>query len=390
MQQIDSEVFCIIRAQIRVLEPVTVVTPFQDATMGPFHTFGLSILTIEDKDGNVGEAPVFNTYINILERCLFPILFHHNGQPYERLYHLLYWSIRNEGFRGQAAALLGQLDMALHDLAARRSGQPLYKYLNGGRNWARMYGSGGGTNYSLQELETEMRRLLDAGASCVKIKVGGNFGTKMAEDVERVKFVRALIGNKIQLAVDANQIWTLAQALEFMDKVSGQDIAWLEEPIHSAAYAEIEKLCKRSAVKIAYGESERTAKMFPALVNAGVTHLQPVPTQLGGIQEWQEVRDLALKNNLDFSSGGYSLYTVSLLTTAPDDWPVEYLYSIMHGLEQYFMLHPQWKNGRFILPDIEGLPIRIDWDYWQRNNRILRQHTWTKENVARYEPAVNM
>lgn len=390
MYQIDNEVFCIIRAQIRVLEPVTVVTPFQDATMGPFNTFGLSILTIEDKDGNIGEAPVFNTYINILEKCLFPILFHYGDQPYKKWYPLLYWSIRNEGFRGQAAALLGQLDMALYDLAARRSGQPLYRYLNASRNWTRVYGSGGGTNYSLKELETEMGRFLDAGVNCVKMKVGGNFGTRMQEDIERVGFVRGLIGKDVQLAVDANQIWTLAQARDFIDKVAGFDIAWLEEPVHSAAYAEIEKLCKRSAIKIAYGESERTAKMFPALVNAGVAHLQPVPTQLTGVQEWMEVRDLALKYDLDFSSGGYSLYTASLLTTAPDEWPVEYLYSLMVGLEQYFMVCPQWKNGRFTLPDIEGLPIRIDWDYWQRNNRILMHRSWTKEDVARYEPAVNM
>lgn len=390
MYQIDNEMFRILRAQIRVLEPVPTVTPFQDATMGPFNVFGLSILTIEDEDGNTGEAPVFNTYINILEKCFFPILFHSGNLPYKQLYTLLYWSIRNEGFRGQAAALLGQLDMALHDLAARRTGQPLYRYLNATRNWVRMYGSGGGTNYSLQELETEIGRFLDAGADCIKIKIGRNFGTRMAEDIERIRFVRQLIGNDTRLAVDANQIWTSAQTLDFVDKVAGLDIAWLEEPIHSAAYAEIEKLCKRSPIKIAYGESERTAKMFPALVNAGVTHLQPVPTQLGGIQEWQEVRDLAQKHQLDFSSGGYSLYTASLLTTAPETWPVEYLYSIMYGLEQYFMVHPQWKDGRFILPDIEGLPLRIDWDYWKQKHKIIMHRTWRKDDVKKYEPAVNM
>ncbi|MCF3108213.1 mandelate racemase/muconate lactonizing enzyme family protein [Niabella sp. CC-SYL272] len=390
MYQIDNEVFRITRAQIRVLEPVPTVTPFQDATMGPFNHFGLSILTLEAEDGHIGEAPVFNTYMNILEKCLFPILFHSGNLPYKKLYTLLYWSIRNEGFRGQAAALLGQVDMALHDLAARRNRMPLYRYLNGNRNWVRMYGSGGGTNYSLKELETEISRFLEMGADCIKIKIGSNFGTGMTEDIERVRFVRQLIGSHVQLAVDANQIWTLDQALDFVNKIASLDIAWLEEPIHSAAYAEIEQLCKRSSIKIAYGESERTAKMFPALVNAGVAHLQPVPTQLGGIQEWQEVRDLAQKHQLDFSSGGYSLYTAALLTTAPEEWPVEYLYAIMYSLEQYFMVRPQWENGRFILPDIEGLPLRIDWDYWKQKQKIIVHRTWTKEDVKKYEPAVNM
>lgn len=390
MHQIDLETFYIQRVQLRVLEPVPTVTPFQDATMGPFNKFGLSILTIEDEDGNIGEAPIFNTYINILEKCLFPILFYNDGLPYKELFKLLYWSIRNEGFRGQAAALLGQLDLALYDLAARRKGLPMYKFLNADRNWARMYGSGGGTNYSFKELEVEIGKFLDAGADCVKMKIGRNFGTDMVKDVERIKFVRSLIGNQVALAVDANQIWTLSQSIEFLNKVSALDIAWLEEPIHSAAYADIEELCKQSSTKIAYGESERSGKMFPALVNAGVKHLQPVPTHLGGIQEWKEVRDLAVKQGIDFSSGGYSLYTASFLATAPENCPVEYLYSIMFGLEEYFMVKPDWKNGKYIFPEVEGLPIRIDWDYWSNNRKIIVHRIWSKDNVMKYSPVVNM
>ena len=121
MHQIDSEIFNICSAQIRVLKPVPAVIPFQDSTMGPFNTFGLSVITLEDEDGNVGEAPVYGSYVNILEKCLFPILFYSRDIPYKELYPRLYWSIRNEGFRGQASAVLGQVDMALYDLAARRS-----------------------------------------------------------------------------------------------------------------------------------------------------------------------------------------------------------------------------------------------------------------------------
>ena len=390
MYQIDSEIFEISRIQLRVLEPAPTILPFQDATMGPFRKFGLSVLTIEDKDGNIGEAPVFNTYINIFEKCLFPILFHNNRQPYKTLFNQLYWSIRNEGFRGQAAALLGQLDLALYDLAARRKGVPLYSYLNATRNWARMYGSGGGTNYTLQELESEMGKFLEAGVDCVKMKIGRNFGTEMEEDIERIKFVRKFIGNSVELAVDANQIWTLQQALDFVDKVGDLNIAWLEEPVHSAAYADIESLCRVSPITIAFGESERSSKMFPALVNAGVKHLQPVPTHLSSIQEWQDVRDLALKHDIQFSSGGYSLYTASLLATAPENWPVEYLYTIMYGLEEYFSIKPEWKCGRFIFPDVPGLPIKIDWEYWQKKNKVSVNRSWTRDDVAKYTPSVNM
>ena len=76
MNKIDNEVFNITCVTIRVLEPVKTVMPFQDATMGPFPTFGLALLTLEDENGFIGESPVYSTYNNILESCLLPILLH--------------------------------------------------------------------------------------------------------------------------------------------------------------------------------------------------------------------------------------------------------------------------------------------------------------------------
>ena len=224
-----------------------------------------------------------------------------------------------------------------------------------------MYGSGGGTNYSLEQLEVEATHFLEAGVDCYKMKVGKCFGSQMKEDVERVKFVRSLLGKNISLAVDANQIWSTEQALRFLDLTATENLAWFEEPVHSAAFDQIETLCSRSPVKISYGESERTSKTFPTLVNMGVQHLQPVVNQLDGVKEWMAVKDLAFASGIDFSSGGYSLYTSSLMAAAPEPYRVEYLYSIMHGLEEYFSVSPQWKNGCFQLPDIEGIGVRVDW-----------------------------
>jgi len=387
---LENEVFNLTAVQIRVLEPARAVVPFQDATMGPFSSFGLAIITLEDENGFLGESPVYSTYTNILESCLLPILLHSHNVPYSKLYQQLYWSIRNEGFRGPAAGLLGQIDLALHDLAARRAGQPLHRYLGAGRDLVKVYGSGGGTNYSLEELEKEVNYFLSAGVGCYKMKVGKDFGRKMKEDVERVRFVRSLLGNKIQLAVDANQIWSSEEALAFIDQVHSSDIAWFEEPVHSASYEQIAHLCSHAPVKISFGESERTAKMFPTLVNMGVQHLQPVPTHLGGVKEWMQVRDIALKGKVDFSSGGYSLYTSSLMATAPAHCQVEYLFVIMSGLEQYFSVRPEWKNGTFILPEIEGVPVRIDWDNCLLGNKIISSQVWRKKNVREYLPTVSM
>jgi L-alanine-DL-glutamate epimerase-like enolase superfamily enzyme len=390
MYDIDNEIFNIKRIRIRVLEQVAAVTPFQDATMGPFPCFGISIITIEDEDGNLGEAPVYNSYMNILETCLFPILFHSYAVPYKEFYPRLYWAIRNEGFKGPAAAILGQVDMALYDLAARRKKVPLYRYIGGTFNDVKMYGSGGGTNYTLKELETEVTLLMDKGVDCYKMKVGKNFGTKINEDIERVKFVKQLVGNKMKIAADANQIWNSNDVFKFLDAVGEENLCWLEEPIHSASYDQIEQLCKKISISVAYGESERTSKIFPTLVNAGVSHLQPVPTQLGGMKEWMHIRDLCENHDLQFSSGGYSLYSAFLMTSANRDCMIEYLYPLMYGLEKYFSVRPTWENGRFYLSEIEGLPVRIDWDYCYKENKVVREKLWGKQDVPLYNPVVSM
>jgi len=390
MHKIDDEVFNITKAYIRILKPVKVVTPFEDATMGPFHSFGMAVLILEDESGCIGEAPVFHSYNSIFENCLLPILLHNDHATYATMYYRMYWSIRNEGFRGQAAALLGQVDVALHDLAARRKGLPLHQYLNASKNQVKVYGSGGGANYSLKELEAEVSIFLSAGVDCYKMKVGKDFGTKMKEDVDRVKFVRSLLGKQVRLAVDANQIWNCEQARQFIDLTGNENLAWFEEPIHSASIDQIAHLCKSTTSKIAYGESERSTLVFPALVDAGVRHLQPVPTQINGVKGWMETRDLAAKEGIEFSSGGYSWFTASFIASATEDCQVEYLYSLMAGLEEYFSVYPKLKNGMFELSDIEGLSVRIDWDYCQRKDLIAGFYSWKSSQVAQYRPVVNM
>ena len=95
MDIINDEIFNIAKVQVRTLAPVKAITPFEDSTMGPFDVFNISVITLTDEDGNIGEAPVFGGYTNVLENCILPILFHSRNVPYQELYPRLYWPIRN-------------------------------------------------------------------------------------------------------------------------------------------------------------------------------------------------------------------------------------------------------------------------------------------------------
>ncbi|HWW39127.1 hypothetical protein, partial [Pedobacter sp.] len=102
------------------------------------------------------------------------------------------------------------------------------------------------------------------------------------------------------------------------------------------------------------------------------------------------VRDLSQNQKIQFSSGGYSLYSTALMASADEGGLVEYLYSIMHGLEAYFLICPTWKNGKFILPDTEGFPVRIDWDYCYKANKVIQEKIWERQYIQKYNPRVSM
>ncbi|WP_449439674.1 hypothetical protein [Pedobacter steynii] len=103
-----------------------------------------------------------------------------------------------------------------------------------------------------------------------------------------------------------------------------------------------------------------------------------------------EIRDLCENRDLQFSSGGYSIYSAFLMTSAKRGAMIEYLYSLMYELEKYFLIKPLLEKGRFYLPEIEGLPVRINWDYCYKENKIVRERLWEKHNVSKYSPVVSM
>lgn len=379
--------FSIRKARLRAIQPYR-RPPFQDATMGPFHHFSFASLWLQDEDGYEGESLFFQSQLPILEHHFLPILFHSGDCRYEALYQKMYWSIRNEGYRGAAATALGQLDWALYNLAAARAGQPLHRFLGAGRDYARIYASGGGINYSVSELESEMARFAEEGYPVMKMKVGKDFGRAMDEDVKRVAAVRRVIGDEYGLALDANQVWTVTQALEFAKRVSHYNIRWLEEPVHSADLYAIKELCACSAVPISFGESEKTDKVFAVLADFGVKHLQPIAGYLASIQEWINVKNLALEKGLMFSSGGYSQATAQLVGTCPESTLTEYLEANNGTMNPYFSLKPTLKDGCFHLPQEPGGSVRADWEYIEKKGMLALDKCWDKSQAGPLVPVV--
>jgi L-alanine-DL-glutamate epimerase-like enolase superfamily enzyme len=372
---LPQETFDIREVSIRSLEPVRFQRPFYDATMGPFGEYRFSVLRITDASGFSGECEYPTDYIWMLKSFFVPVLLEGGSLTYSELFKKMYWRIRNEGFRGASGLVLGHIDKVFYDLAAKRESLPVYRYLGGSNPRVTAYGSGGGNNLVGTELEDELLRWEAEGYRTVKMKFGCENST-IKEDVERIARIRQVLRPETQLAVDANQFMELPRALEFIKALKGLDIAWLEEPVHSAALHEIRALSEQSWVKIAYGESERSAKVFPSLVAAGVDTLQPIAGSICSIEEWFDVVQLGKEHQLDLSCGGVSYFNCQFAAAAPTFVLQEFLEPVLGSLETLFSVMPTIKNGEFLLSEEPGLGIQVDWERLEREKRVSGSQVW--------------
>jgi L-alanine-DL-glutamate epimerase-like enolase superfamily enzyme len=119
------------------------------------------------------------------------------------------------------------IDYALHDLMGKALGVPAYKLLGGLSNpkiaLAFVMSSG-----SAEAVGAEGKALVKAGFQGLKLKVGAHAPD---EDVEMIGALRAAVGNKVKVMIDANGGWMYHQALYVLQRVAKYDIFVAEQPV---------------------------------------------------------------------------------------------------------------------------------------------------------------
>jgi L-alanine-DL-glutamate epimerase-like enolase superfamily enzyme len=210
-------------------------------------------------------------------------------------------AIRNLGETGIAMMAVSAIDNALWDLRARLAGLPLVSLLGQVRSAIPVYGSGGFTSYSDEQLSTQLGNWAEQGFASVKMKIGAD----PSKDPARVQEARRAIGKDCHLFVDANGAYTVTQALELAYRFAEDGVRWFEEPVSSANLVGLRQVRERAplGMDIAAGEYGYNSFYFRSMLDAeAVTVLQADCTRCGGISGFLNAAALCWSHNLPLSS----------------------------------------------------------------------------------------
>jgi L-alanine-DL-glutamate epimerase-like enolase superfamily enzyme len=161
---------------------------------------------------------------------------------------------RNFGTRGLWLQAMSAVDMAWWDLKARVLDVPLADLLGRCRDRVPVYGSGGFTTMDDEQLAEQVAAWRADGCRAMKIKIGESWGSCVDRDLARVRQLRSLAGDDVQLMVDANGAYTLGQARRVGAELDELGVVWFEEPVTSDDVAGLARLREELSCDVAAGE----------------------------------------------------------------------------------------------------------------------------------------
>lgn len=216
------------------------------------------------------------------------------GQPTdpEALWPKLWRHLHEAGSGGLTTIAIAGLDLALWDLAARRADVSISALLGERRREVEVYASGINFYFDLRDVRAQARRWARRGYRAVKMKVGRS---NVAHDVARVAAVREVMGPECRIMVDANQRWTVDEAVAALAALREFDLTWIEEPLRADDLLGHRRLRDETDIPIALGENLYTSYRFQEYIAAGVVDIiQPNIVRVGGITPFRKIAALAV------------------------------------------------------------------------------------------------
>jgi L-fuconate dehydratase len=224
--------------------------------------------------------------------------------------------------------------------------------------------SAGWLGYSDEKLRRLCQEAVDSGYRHVKLKVGSN----LAEDIRRCSIAREVIGNDANLMIDANQVWDVPEAIEWVNALAEFRPMWIEEPTSPddvLGHAAIRRAV--APIGVATGEHGMNRVLFKQMFQAeAIDFCQLDAARLASINEILAVYLMAKKFDVPVCphAGGVglcelvqhlSIFDFVAISGSLENRVTEYV----DHLHEHFVDPCVVQNGAYVLPSMPGYSARM-------------------------------
>jgi L-alanine-DL-glutamate epimerase-like enolase superfamily enzyme len=260
------------------------------------------------------------------------------------------------------AGLIGRafsaLDVALWDLRGKAAGQPVWRLLGASGPKVACYASGHlWRHYSLAELEQSAGELAAMGFRAMKLRCGGE--PRAAAEIERLAVVRRAVGDDVELMVDINQGWTVAEAVRIGRRFAEHDLFWLEDPTHCEDFAGHAAIAAALDTPVCAGEYVYgLAPLRQLLIGGAVDILMPDCLRAGGITGFMKAAHLAEAHNRPVASHLATEFLAHAIAACANGLTVEHMPWTFPLFTEVPSIDPA--DGKLVLFDRPGFGLSFD------------------------------
>jgi L-alanine-DL-glutamate epimerase-like enolase superfamily enzyme len=288
------------------------------------------IIRIYDADGAVGTGCSYTigtggpSIMELIRRTLGPALIGREALEIEAIWRDLFFLTHATTVGAITSLALAAIDTALWDLKCRSMGEPLHRMAGGAQSRVPLYTTEGGwLHIDTAALVDDALQAKAKGFGGSKIKVGR---PHVSEDVARLQAVREAVGPAFEIMTDANQRFTVDEAIRRARCLTPLDIAWFEEPLTADDISGHVRLSQSTTIPIAVGESLYSHLHFREYLERGACSIvQADVARIGGITPWLKVAHLAECFNVPVCPHFLMELHVALCAAVPNARWVEYI-----------------------------------------------------------------